>query len=283
VNINLQPLPASPSSLQNLCVPALSFSFSRHSTPYSPEGSRSTTHYFLVTQEARQLFSHQAITQTFRHSRGIPLRLKQSFRGPGGDPTRGFSPLAQLCVREYAGTPATPFISGDYFTIHGHPRVGYPFLDSQLVCSFSTAPLLAAKSHGINTPRSSLKQTTSTAFIISVYEKQGVVCGPRVGERRADCSAERADVYQQGAKAFEQRATYAAVLTPLGQWSTRASHKKPTLDSICQQSSSVRPVALSKLLVKRRHATSFVSLTNAAKPARTSSLLAAEPCASCHF
>jgi hypothetical protein len=176
VNINLRPLPASPSFLRDLCgvsVSALSFSFSGHSTLSGLEGSRSTAHYFLVTQEARQLFSHQAITQTFRHSRGISLRLKQSFRGPGGDPTRGFSPLAQLCVREYAGTPATPFISGDYFTIRGYPRVGYPFLDSQLAYSFSTAPLLAAKSHGINTGRSSSKQTTSTAFIISVYEKQG--------------------------------------------------------------------------------------------------------------
>jgi hypothetical protein len=182
VNINLQPLPASPSSLQNLCVPALSFSFSGHSTLSGLEGSRSTAHYFLVTQEALQLFPHQAITQTFRHSRGIPPLFKRSSRGPGGDPTRVFSPLAQLCVREYAGTPATPFISGDYFTICGYPLVGYPFLDSQLVCSFSTAPLLAAKSHGINTSRSSLKQTTSTAFIISVYEKQGG--GVRTSGRR---------------------------------------------------------------------------------------------------
>jgi hypothetical protein len=173
VNINLQRLPALSSFLRNLCVPALSFSFSGHLTFSGLEGSETTTHYFLVTQEARQLFSHQAITQTFRHSRGILLRLKRSPRGPGGDPTRVFSPLAQLCVREYAGTPATPFISGDYFTIHGHPRVGYPFIGSQLACSFSTAPLLAAKSHGINTCRSSSKQTTSTAFIISVYEKQG--------------------------------------------------------------------------------------------------------------
>jgi hypothetical protein len=77
VNIDYQTLRSSPSSLRNLCglrVPALSFSSSRLSIPYRPDGSRSTIHHLLVMQEALQAISHQAIAGTSRHVRGVPLK-----------------------------------------------------------------------------------------------------------------------------------------------------------------------------------------------------------------